>query len=236
MANLEKIVEHSLKKENNRMKYPNALEGVKKIYKAEILELIAGILALVGAILLLVGIAGTQVESTGAAVGGILGGGLVMLAVAVLGIIAFIMGILGVKKAIPDEENFKTALYAMILGIVASVVIGFAKEGSALSNAGSTLSSICSFLAQYYIITAIIVLAQKLADKAMEDRGLKTRKALMIVWIAKIVLEVIQIFLNKNTAVDVTAGVLALIAAVIAIVAYVMYLKLLSKARVMLEK
>ena len=158
--------------------------------------------------------------------------GIVMI---VLGI-ALIMGIVGVKKAIPDEANFKTALYAMILGIVASVVIGFAKEGSSLSNAGSTLSSICSFLAQYYIITAIIVLAQKLADKDMEDRGLKTRKALMIVWIAKIVLEVIQIFLNKNTAVDVTAGVLALIAAVIAIVAYVMYLKLLSKARVMLEK
>lgn len=219
------------------MKFPNALEGVKKIYKAEILELIAEILAVVGSLLLIVGMAGVQVESTGAAATGLFGGGIIMLAVAVLGFIAFIMGILGVKKAIPDEENFKTALYAMILGIVASVVIGFAKEGSSLRDAGGTLSSICSFLAQYYIITAIVVLAQKLADKEMETRGLKTRKALMIVWFCSIALDIVQIFVKKGSStMEMISAVMALAAAVIAIVAYVMYLKLLSKARVMLEK
>ena len=220
------------------MKFPNALEGVKKIYKAEILELIAGILTLVGAILLVVGIAGTKAESAGAALGGLLGGGVVMLAVAVLGISALIMSITGVKKAMPDEENFKTALYAMILGIVASVVIGFANSKSleSLGNAGTTLSSICSFLAQYYIITAIVNLAQKLADKDMETRGLKTRKALMIVWFASIALDVVQIFVNTNETMKMVAAILSLAAAVIAIVAYVLYLKLLSKARVMLEK
>ena len=220
------------------MKFPNALEGVKKIYKAEILELIAGILTLVGAILLVVGIAGTKAESAGAALGGLLGGGVVMLAVAVLGIIALIMSITGVKKAMPDEENFKTALYAMILGIVASVVIGFANSKSleSLGNAGTTLSSICSFLAQYYIITAIVNLAKRLNDKAMETKGLNTRKALMIVWFAKIILDVVNIFVGKAEAISVIASILTIIAAIIAIVAYIMYLNLLSKARVMLEK
>jgi len=216
------------------MTFPNALEGVKKIYKAEIIELIAGICGLIGAILLLVGAAGAEADSAGAALGGLLGGGVIMIAFAVLSVIAFIMGIVGVKKAMPDEENFKNAFYVMIVGIVASIIVG-AGKGS-LADAGETVSSICSFLAQYYIISAIIVLAQKLCDSEMEAKGVSTRKMLMVVWIIKIVLEVVDIFVGKNEALDTASGVLALISAIIGIVAYVMYLKLLSKARVMLER
>ena len=37
----------------------------------------------------------------------------------VLAIIAFVMNIVGLNKAKPDEDNFKFALYAVIVGIVA---------------------------------------------------------------------------------------------------------------------
>ena len=218
------------------MQFPNALEGVKKIYKAEILELISGIIALVAAILMLVGVAGAQADAAGAALGGIVGGGILLIAVAVLSIIAFIMGIVGVKKAMPDEENFKNAFYVMIVGIIAGLVIGLAKAGGILSDAGETVSSICSFLAQYFIISAIIVLAQRLGDAKMETKGVNTRKMLMFVWVLRIIFQVIDIFVGKSDTVDVASGVLALIAAVIGIVAYVMYLGLLKKARVMLEQ
>ena len=211
------------------MTFPNALEGVKKIYKAEILELISGIVAVVAAIIAAVGVASEGV-------GGVVGGGLLFIAVAVLAIIAFIMGIVGVKKAMPDEENFKNAFYVLIVGIVASVVLGVGKGGGVLSNAGETLSSICSFLAQYYIITAIIALAKRLGDSEMEAKGLSTRKLIMIVWIIKIVLEVIEIFVDRSAALAVIGGIIGIVAAVIAIIGYVMYLKLLSKARVMLER
>ena len=218
------------------MQFPNALEGVKKIYKAEILELIAGIVALVAALLMIIGAVGAKAESAGTALGGILGGGVLLIAVAVLSIISFIMGIVGVKKAMPDEENFKNAFYVLIVGIIASVVLGCAKAGGILSDAGETVSSICSFLAQYFIITAIVVLAQRLGDSEMETKGLNTRKMLMVVWIIRIIFQVIDIFVGKSDTLDVASGVLALIAAVVGIVAYVMYLKLLSRARFMLEK
>ena len=217
------------------MTFPNALEGVKKIYKAEILELIAGILGLISAILLLVGVAGAEADAAGAALGGLVGGGVIMIAVAVLSIIAFIMGIVGVKKAMPDEENFKNAFYVLIVGIIASAVIGVAKSGSFLGDAGQTVSSICSFLAQYFITTALIVLAQKLGDGEMAAKGDSTRKALMVVWVIKILLEIVDIFVGRNEIVDTASAVLALISAIVGIIAYIMYLRLLSKARFMLE-
>lgn len=218
------------------MQFPNALEGVRKIYKAEILELIAGVVGLVAALLMIIGAVGAKAESAGTALGGLLGGGVLLIAVAVLSIIAFILGIVGVKRAMPDEENFKNAFYVLIVGIIASVVLGCAKAGGILSDAGETVSSICSFLAQYYIITAIVVLAQRLGDGDMEAKGLNTRKMLMVVWIIRIIFQVIDIFVGKSDTLDVASGILALVAAVVGIVAYVMYLKLLSRARVMLEK
>ena len=218
------------------MQFPNALEGVKKIYKAEILELIAGIVGLVAALLMVIGAAGMEADSDVAAVGGILGGGVLLIAVAVLSIISFIMSIVGVKKAMPDEENFKNAFYVLIVGIVAGIVIGCAKAGGILSDTGETVSSICSFLAQYYIITAIIVLAQRLGDGEMETKGTKTRSMLMVVWVIRIIFQVIDIFVGKNATVDTASAILALLAAIVGIIAYFMYLGLLKKARVMLEQ
>ena len=54
--------------------FPNAYNGVKKIYTAELLSLIGTICLLIAAILVLVGIAASTV-SDGTAVAGVVGGG-----------------------------------------------------------------------------------------------------------------------------------------------------------------
>ena len=95
------------------MQFPNALEGVKKIYKAEIIALFGAIVGFVAAVL---GLVGAQSGS----VGGLAGAGILIIAMSVLFIIAFIMNIVGLNKARPDEENFKNALYMVFAGIVLS--------------------------------------------------------------------------------------------------------------------
>ena len=216
------------------MQFPNALEGVKKIYKAEIIALIGAILGVIASILILVGAA----AGTDSAVVGVLGGGVLLIVMAVLLIIAFIMNIGGLNKAKLDEENFKNALYAVLVGIVASALLGLAKEGSTLKDLGNTVSSICSFLSTWYVCTAIISLAGRLGNSEMGEQGLKARKMLMTVWIIGIVLDVLVIIfglLGASTGLAVLVSVLGLAAAVVEIIAYILYLKLLSKARVMLE-
>ena len=105
------------------MQFPNALQGVKKIYKAEILSLIAAACIIIAGLLAIVAAAG---ESLGVVViAGIFG-----VASAVLLIIAFIMNIVGVKRASLDEPAFKTAFYVLIIGIIAGIVMGAFQSNS----------------------------------------------------------------------------------------------------------
>ena len=218
------------------MQFPNALEGVKKIHKAEILDLIAGIVALIASVIAIVSMSAGG-EDTG--IGGLLSAGVLLIVVAVLSIIAFIMNITGLNKGKLDEVNFKNALYAVLVGIIASIVLGAAKEGSLLKDLGETVSSICRFLCTWYVCTAVISLADRMGDAEMSAKALKARKMLMTVWILSIVLEVISVLLGALGASDVlnvVSAILGLVAIVVSIIAYILYLKMLSASRTMLQR
>ena len=208
------------------MQFPNALEGVKKIYKAEIIALIGAIVGFVAAIL---GAVGAQSDSTGV----LAGAGVLIIAMSVLFIIGFVMNIIGLNKAKPDEENFKNALYMVFAGIILSIVVGATKDGTLLHTIGESLGNICNLLVNYLVATALMNLANRLGDAAVAQRAKSVRSLLTVVWIIAIVLQVLGDTFTSKAAV--VAVVLALIASVIEIIAYSVYLGLLSKARGMLE-
>ena len=208
------------------MQFPNALEGVKKIYKAEIIALIGAILGFVAALLSLVG-------AQSGSLGGLAGAGILIIAMSVLFIIAFIMNIVGLNKAKPDEENFKNALYMVFAGIVLSIVVGATKDGTLIHTLGESLSNICNLLVNYLVATALMNLANRLGDAAVAQKAKSVRSLLTVVWIIALVLQVLgDTFTSKAGMI---AVILALIASVIEIIAYIVYLGLLSKARGMLE-
>ena len=210
------------------MRFPNALEGVKKIYKAEIIGLIGVIIGLVASILTLAGVGAGEGGLGLAAVGGIL-----LIAMAVLLVISFIMNIVGLNKAKPDEENFKYALYMVLIGIILSIVVGATKEGTLIHTLGESISKICNLLVNYLVATALMNLAEKLGDTAVAQKAKSVRTLLTIVWVIALVLQVLgDAFTSKA---GIIAFVLTLIASIIEIIAYIVYLSLLSKARGMLE-
>ncbi len=209
------------------MQFPNAFEGVKKIYKAEIIALIGAICGLVAAILGLIGAAAGSV-------GGLAGAGVLIIAMSVLLIIAFIINIGGLNKAKADEEYFAKALYMVIAGIVLSVVMGATKEGTLLHTVGDGLSKLCSLLVNYLVATALLNLAERMGNGAVAQKAKSVRSLLTVVWIIALVLDLVGGFLTTTEAV--VAVVLALIASIVEIIAYILYLGLLSKARGMLEQ
>ena len=208
------------------MQFPNALEGVKKIYKAEIIALIGAILGFVAALLSLVG-------AQSGSLGGLAGAGILIIAMSVLFIIAFIMNIVGLNKAKPDEENFKNALYMVFAGIVLSIVVGATKDGTLIHTLGESLSNICNLLVNYLVATALLNLANRLGDDVVAKKAASVRTLLTIVWVIALVLNVMGDVLTSKAGI--IAVVLALIASVVEIIAYIVYLGLLSKARGMLE-
>ena len=208
------------------MRFPNALEGVKKIYKAEIIALIGAVVGFVAALLSLIGM-----QSGG--LGGMAVAGVLIIAMSVLFIIGFIMNIVGLNKAKPDEENFKYALYMVLIGIILSIVVGATKEGTLIHTLGESISKICNLLVNYLVATALMNLAEKLGDTAVAQKAKSVRTLLTIVWVIALVLQVLgDAFTSKA---GIIAFVLTLIASIIEIIAYIVYLGLLSKARGMLE-
>ena len=95
------------------MRFPNAHEGVKKIFTAEILMIIVTI-----GTVIVSGISMSGDRSEGA----IGAAAIILVAAGVISIIAFIMNLLGIIQARKDEAKFTYALYAVIGGIIASLV------------------------------------------------------------------------------------------------------------------
>ena len=113
------------------MRFPNAYNGVKKIFSAEILHLVAVILMAVGLVTAVIaGVVGTAVGDAAeltegefvVTVGGIIGAVSILAVGGILALIAFILQIVGVGQAMKDESYFKTAFIFIFVGIACTVL------------------------------------------------------------------------------------------------------------------
>ena len=215
--------------------FPNAYNGVKKIYTAEILSLIGTICLLIAAILVLVGIAASTV-SDGTAVAGVVGGGFLGIAASVLMFISFIMNLVGLSNAAKDETAFKNALIVSVVGIVASVAMGAIPSGSLVADLCETVTQICQLLVTLLVCNGIISLAQRMGEPAMVEKGNTARKMLMAMWIVAIVVDIVSTLIDRGGTPSTISSILSIIALVVSIVSYIFYLRLLSSARTMLAK
>lgn len=216
------------------MKYPNAHDGVKKIFVAEILSLIGSFLSAIVLGFSLLGIIAIEENSDTGAVAAFGGIALFGLAAAVILIIAFIMQIIGVNRAAIDEPAFKTALYLIIAGIVISLLSSFFGNNATVQAIFSIISDVIQLAITIFIIQGIRNLAVKLNNPDMDAKGNNIFKIICAVYILIFIARIITLIFN-GTASKTIAGVFTIIAAVLTILQYVFYLLYLRKARFMLE-
>lgn len=206
------------------MTFPNALTGVNKIYKAEVLAIVGAILSLLAILF------------------GLIGGFAAVLAVifiiaaVVLLIIAFFKNISGVKSAAKDDGAFQKALIMLIVGIATSLLSSAFSGNQILAGICSFLSKAADAMSSYFICTGIINLADRLDDAAVSEKGKKTRSFVLVIFMASALLSLISSFFGNSGSVSTAFNVISIISLVISIVAYVMYLGVLKSASVMLEK
>ena len=214
--------------------FTNAYEGVKKIYKAEILALIASVLLLAGSIISVTGVKAGENAASGE--GLLVSGGLLVIVAAVLMIIAAIMNIIGVNRASKDESAFKNALIALLFGIAANILVSACGENTMISSIGKTLVNVTEILASYYICTGVINLADRLGDSGVSARGKKVRSILMGIWVASAVLNILATLFGTDETMQAVIGIIAVVGGIISVVAYFLYIGLLGKAKNMLAE
>ena len=221
------------------MKYPNAAKGVKRIFTAEILGLISTILLIIGFVLLIPAlVAKNGAEGMeGAAIGATVAMGVFVLIAGVLSIIAFIMNIIGISNASKDEENFKSALLFLILGLVAkaaSITIGrFVNDAAVATGMLDSASSLLNIFVTIFVISGIVKLADRLNRGDISAKGTNVLKILIAVNVLSLIASFVASVMGGPVASGVSL-VLAIVSAVLSLVQYIMYLSLLGKAKKML--
>ena len=212
------------------MTLPNAYNGVKKIFVAEILQIIGSVLTLVG-LAMLVGGAGAYLETGGdaGAVGTVATGGIFTLLAPCLAIIALVLNLVGLKQASIDEPDrmgkaFTCAIIALILSVVAVVFALMHWGGASFFNALSDLAEMCAII---FTIMGVSEVTQNIARQDVADMGPKILTISVIAIVASIIAGIVG---------NVIGGVASIIALVLMMVAYVVFLVFLGRAVSALKK
>ncbi len=215
------------------MRYPDAYSGIKKLFTAEILDLIVAVLGIIAGGILITNVKNAA-DISSADAGAVLGAGALGLIAGIVGIVSFILQLVGLSQAGKDEKNFKNALLAALAGIVISILASAFAKNAFLTGLFGMLRTVCNLLITLMVINGIINLARKLGNEDIERKGGNILRILVLVYVITAVIELLSGIFGKNAVRPIT-GVLSVVAGIFAVLATIFYISLLSKARKMLE-
>lgn len=169
------------------MRFPNALEGMKKIRTSTILSLCLAVLAA-----LIFFCSMTQSEDVLPLLL------IIVLAALVLSITGIILELVGVSRAARDMDSFSSARTVLIVGLVISVVSGFFSQDSVLRSVMSLLNSVCSIFATMLILQATVDLAKVSQRPDVAERGQSMLRVVIGLMVAGLVLAVVQLIVPSS--------------------------------------
>jgi len=216
------------------MKYPNASSGIKRIYVAEILSVLAAALAIVVTILT----AANHIDLTGEEATRALQAAkmdtpfvVLSLSMMLLMLVSFFMNLSGIIKASKDEIGFKNALWVLLAGMVFEIISSSIQNSSPqVAHWLQVPSTLCNLVVMIFVLEGITVLADNLSRKDVSDMCRGCRTYLLYALILSAAAEVL-------TALGITGSagrsVTGIAGHLLEIVAYVFYLRVLNKARLM---
>ncbi len=218
------------------MRFPNAANGVKKLFTAEILSLISTVAMIIAICLAVVAAAGSNAQNvTSGTVAAGMGTIILVAAAAVLVIIAGILALIGLIQASKDEVAFKTALIATIISLVAAVIMGIFSRYSVVQSICQCITNIMSVVVTVFVIQGIINLAGRLKEREIAAKGKTLMTILIVIFALAFVASLISAIFGGALA-STIAGIIALVALVLDLIGYIIYLTLLAKAKKMLAK
>ena len=212
--------------------FDNAAKGVRKIFTAEILELISLLVTVIGSVLVAIVVATAAISGPAvlSSLGLVIAATVLILGGLVLGIIAFINSIVGLVQAKRDDSNYGTALACVIISLVVEVVTAILSlvmiTNPVASEIATVLGRVADFFSVYFILLGTSTLLAQRGDSRMAEKGVHAFENIFIVFTFSILLRIVPIFL--------TGGVIEIVFlcayAAVAIVAYIMYLSFLAGA------
>ena len=218
------------------MRYPNADKGIKKIFIAEILSIVAALL--VAAVVIMahsnnVNPSMSGEEVTQALQAGNAGTPFVIMSVVMMLVmlVSYVLNLIGISNASKDEESFKRALWVLLASIVFAIGAAILENRNArVANWLKVPSTLFELVVTLFVLEGIGNLARNLGKKQIVDMSAQCRTWLMCALVLSAAAEIFVALGSKGTVLTTTSGVAS---ALLQIVAYVIYLRVLNKARFM---
>lgn len=212
------------------MTYPNAYDGIKKVFTAQILALIGAGCTLIGAFA-----GGLGIVAGSLATG--ISGGVFAIAALVLSILALVFTLVGLSRASKDEEIFRLAFIWSLISLIVSVIGNLMSlcgiGGSALSSIANLIVTILGLIVIHYIFKGIEKLAYNMNR---EDVAAAGRGPLILLYCAygvTIFCSLMSLIFPAATILGML-GILSFLASIAMLVGYILYLVHLDRAKKML--
>jgi hypothetical protein len=212
------------------MKFPNAAKGVKKIFTAEILSLIAALLSIVGIAMMIITRAAEESHAENATVVAGLGTIALLAAAAIIILIAGIMSLVGIINASKDDGAFKAALIAILIGVCAAIVSGIFSQNSTVQSICQIVQNLMNIFSTVFVIQGISNLAVKVGNTQVASQAKTILAIIVVIYVLSLIASILVVVFGGQFA-SVTAGIIAVVALVLDVIAYIVYLSLLSKAK-----
>ena len=221
------------------MKFPNAYQGVKKIFTAEILSLIGAACMIIFAVFGVVALAGMAAASGDTALTGGIGLAVFGLAGGILSLIGLLFLMIGTKRAAQDEPIFNQAYMYILCSLIltlASIIISSIWLYGTWDNMSTTVANILAMIATIFIINGVQNLAKQLNRPDMVATGNTYMILLIVVYAVQIIVRILPVFFGANAATSRVVGILSLAAEIVSLIVYILYLVCLGKAQKMLAE
>ena len=204
------------------MRFPNACKGLKKIFFAELISLIALVPYAVS--LVLIQFLPEEIDKNNAE---ILPAEVVVTILSILSLVmmtvAYVLNVIGYVTASKDNESFKKAMLLTIAGMVLTVVSGI-------------MENILDLLITLMTISGIVTLSVTYGDLRMVESGKALFKFLFAIYLPTLIAYVFVYLLRNTRSAAFLAVTVTFISFALNTVYSLLYLRYLYRAVNMLEE
>lgn len=220
------------------MRFPNACKGLKKIFFAELISLIALVPYAVS--LVLIQFLPEEIDKNNAEM---LPAEVVVTILSILSLVmmtvAYVLNVIGYVTASKDNESFKKAMLLTVAGMVLTVVSGIMENANGnpiLTNTFDSMENILDLLITLMTISGIVTLSVTYGDLRMVESGKALFKFLFAIYLPTLIAYVFVYLLRNTRSAAILAVTVTFISFALNTVYSLLYLRYLYRAVNMLEE
>lgn len=222
------------------MTFPNGYRGVKKIFTAEILSLISGVLLIAAGISGIASVAALASAEGDVALVSLGGAGIFSIIALILVIIASILRLVGLNQAGKDENLFRTAflisIFVLVMAIVAAILTAIFGSNSVIDDIVTLLQRLASVAVIFLVVSGIQTFAEKLNHEKLAKKGNSIIWIIAIPYILSAIAGLVQGLFGSNETTGNISAVITLIGGILTVVGSILYLIYLGQGKKMLKE